>query len=140
MSLLDTPCDVDGWRPPIFITPDDHRRLTALLPAATGPLGPGAALLAEEMRRAHVCEPEEMPAHVVRIGSRLRYRDLDARLTREVILVLPADADPRLGKLSVLTPDGAALIGLPKEQVFPFPGADGEPRQLIVLEVFNDFL
>src|SRR3712207_7483798 len=54
-----------------------------------------------------VCEPEEMPAHIVRVGSRVRYRDLDAGVTREVVLVMPADADPRLHRLSVLTPDGA---------------------------------
>ncbi len=138
--MIDLATEASGWRPPIFITPDDHRRLSSLLPRASGPLGPGAALLAEEMTRAHVCEEAEMPAHIVRIGSRVRYRDLDQRLTREVVLVMPEDADARVGKLSVLTPDGAALIGLPREQVFPFPGADGEPRRLVVLEVFNDWL
>ena len=138
--MIDFDTEAPTRRPPIFITPADHRRLVGLLPRASGPLGPGAALLAEEMTRAHVCEEEDMPAHIVRIGSRVRYRDLDQRLTRDVTLVMPIDADERWGKLSVLTPDGAALIGLPKEQVFPFPGADGEPRRLVVLEVFNDFL
>lgn len=125
-------------RPAIFLSVDDAGRLRRLeLDARTGT---GAALLREELERAHVCEPGDMPARVVRIGSRVRYRDLVSGRTAEVRVVMPPDAAPEQGAVSVAGIPGAALIGVPQDQCFRWRDSEGPLRELLVSEVFDDFL
>jgi regulator of nucleoside diphosphate kinase len=127
-------------RPCIFLTVDDARRLVPLTrqPGAGPP--PARALLAEELARAQLCDPAEMPARIVRLGSRLRYRDLATRKEHLVQLVLPSDADPAEGRISVLDEPGAALIGVPQDMVFRWRDARGRLQGVQVLEVLDDFL
>jgi regulator of nucleoside diphosphate kinase len=50
-------------------------------------------------------------------------------------LVLPENADINAGKISVLTPVGAALIGLSPGQAMEWSGNDGKECLLTVLAV-----
>lgn len=125
-------------RPPIFLTIDDAERLRRLELDVRGETG--AALLREELERAHVCEPKDMPARVVRIGSRVRYRDLASGRTAEVRVVMPSDAAPERGVVSVAGIPGAALIGVPQDQCFRWRDPEGPLRELLVSEVLDDFL
>ena len=50
-------------------------------------------------------------------------------------LVYPGEADIEQGKISILTPIGAALIGLSKGQSIDWATRTGEIRRLTVLEV-----
>ena len=50
-------------------------------------------------------------------------------------LVYPGAADIEQGKGSILTPIGAALIGLSKDQSIDWATRTGETRRLTVLEV-----
>jgi len=52
-----------------------------------------------------------------------------------VQLVYPADADIDAGKVSILTPVGAGLIGLRAGQAIAWPDRDGRARTLRVLGV-----
>jgi regulator of nucleoside diphosphate kinase len=54
---------------------------------------------------------------------------------RTVLLVYPADADIATARVSVLTPIGAALIGLRVGQSISFRTRDGRPQMLTVLRV-----
>lgn len=120
-------------RPAVFISVRDLERFVGLLPQTTAPTTPGAALLAEEVARANICPDNDMPARVVRLGSTVRYRDLDSGRERRITLVLPADADMDLNKVSILAPIGAALIGLPEEQAFSWEEPSGDLRRIVVV-------
>jgi regulator of nucleoside diphosphate kinase len=70
---------------------------------------PGAALLLQEMERATVVS--DPPQHVLAMNGKATF-DYDGRLYRDFQLVYPPCADFTAGRISVLTPVGAALIGL----------------------------
>ena len=73
-------------------------------------------------------------ADVVRIGSIIEFEVDDGRRLK-VQLVLPENADINAGRISVLTPVGAALIGLSPGQSMEWSGNDGKERVLTVLAV-----
>jgi len=72
------------------------------------------------------------------MGSLVRYRDDFTRRIREVRVVYPRDADPAAGRISVLTPVGAALIGLSAGQSMGWRDRRGYVKTLTVLEVQHD--
>jgi len=67
---------------------------------------------------------------VVRMGSQVRYCDDKTGETRDVVLVYPHEADITLKRVSVLTPVGAALIGMSVGQAIEFSNAG--PQQAIL--------
>ena len=93
-----------------------------------------ADYLSRELDRAEVMPVAALPPHVVRMGSSVRYRTGDGE-QREVTLVFPAEADIDRNRVSVMTPIGAALIGLRKGQSIAWPTRDGREQVLTVLAV-----
>jgi regulator of nucleoside diphosphate kinase len=112
--------------PSLLLTEADFTRVMALRPEPA---------LRAELERAIVVAPEAMPDGVVALGSYVRYRDDHAGVSRWVHIVEPDAADMAQGRVSVLAPVGAALLGLSAGQVigWRFPG--GEVRRLCVEEV-----
>jgi len=124
-------------RPQITVSQSEYQKLLALAAAGSGPLSAGAARLFDEMERARIVADQKLPADIVRMGSRVVYRtDRDEEL--EVVLVFPADADISERKISVLTPVGAALIGLRTGQSITWESRDGRNNALTVLSVVQD--
>jgi regulator of nucleoside diphosphate kinase len=122
-------------RPPIILSADDYERLSALAHAARKRMPDLAADLAEEIGRAHVLAKGTDPEHVVRMNSEVEFRDDTTARVQTLRLVYPEAADIAEGKISVLTPVGTALIGLPEGRSISWEGPRGEPRQLTVLAV-----
>ena len=117
--------------PPISVTTADFDRLRGLADTAS----PVAAMLAREIERARLIEPEAAASGLVTMNSRLRYRDDVTGQERTVTLVYPADADISAGRISVMTPVGAALIGLSSGQSIEWESPSGGLRSLTVLAV-----
>lgn len=117
--------------PPIAVTTTDFDRLRALSQASTA----AAAFLAREIERARLIEPEAAGDRLVTMNSRVRYRDDVTGQERVVTLVYPGDADIDAGRISVLTPVGAALIGLSAGQSIEWEQPSGGLRSLTVLGV-----
>ncbi len=69
------------------------------------------------------------------MGSRVDFRDNSTGRMQSVTLVYPGEADIEQGKVSILTPIGAALVGLSKGQSIDWATRTGETRRLIVLAV-----
>ena len=90
--------------------------------------------LKEGLERCRVVEPGRVPKGVVTMHSKVIVRDLKADESETYTLVFPDDADINEGKLSVLAPLGAALLGARAEQVVEFD-APGGTRQLKVEKV-----
>lgn len=91
--------------------------------------------LRNELERAIVVPSDLIALDVVSIHSRVSYRDMASGASREVEIVLPEAADASLGKVSVLAPVGAALIGLRTGQEIEWIFPDGQLRRLRVLGV-----
>jgi regulator of nucleoside diphosphate kinase len=124
-------------RPRIVIAASEHPRLQSLAERALERSAPMGEYLAEELSRAQILPDEQFSPHVVRMGSAVKYRDDAAQRTREVQLVYPHEADIERQRVSVLTPIGAALIGLSPGQSIDWPTPDGRTATLTVLEVRN---
>jgi regulator of nucleoside diphosphate kinase len=68
------------------------------------------------------------------MGSTVRYVT-DTGDDRTVTLVYPAEADISSGKVSILTPIGAALIGLSPGQSIDWQARDGRFHRLTIESV-----
>lgn len=127
-----------GELPPIVIPARDYRRLSALMDAAERAPTPVVEFLSQELSRAEIVEDEESCQHVVRVGSLVSYRDGVNDRYRTVRIVWPLEADVNRDRISVLSPVGAALLGMSPGQSIEWPRPVGEPRTLTVLAVYGD--
>ena len=94
-----------------------------------------AAMLLEEIERAELHEPDTLPEDAITIGSEAEFVDEKTNQLRTVELVMPAEANISLGKISILTPVGAGLIGLREGQQILWPDRDGRERDLTIVQV-----
>ena len=121
-------------KPAISLTRTDHERLGRLAESYIARNPDVAEQLLAELDRARVVEDGRIAADVVRMGSTLRFTT-DAGEDRTVTLVFPGEADIAEGKISVLTPIGAALIGLPEGKSIGWTARDGRTHRLTVESV-----
>ncbi len=121
--------------PPIAITRGDMEKLSRIADSSTGAFAQTAEFLEREIDRAQVIEEFERRPGLVTMGSRVTFRDDVTSQIRTVTLVYPGEADVSLGKISVLTPVGAALIGLSVSQSIEWETQSGGRRSLTVLAV-----
>jgi regulator of nucleoside diphosphate kinase len=121
--------------PPITITKTDLEKLKNFTSAAH--LSPVADYLANELERATVVSALSSAEPVVRLGSRVRFKDSENGAARAVTLVMPNEADIDKGRISILTPVGVALLGLAESQEITFTLPNGAERTVHVVEVTN---
>ena len=128
--------DLNDQPPTIIVSATEQDRLLELALALRTRMPKVAEVLLTEMDRATVVEADAMPADVIRMGSTLIYRD-DEGTEREVTLVYPDQADIKLGRVSIATPIGAALIGLSQGQSIRWLAPNGKDHRLTILKVMN---
>jgi regulator of nucleoside diphosphate kinase len=121
--------------PPIVMSETDFDFLSNLTAARGGALSEVMSFLEQELDRADVLPDRYVPLDAVRLHSRITYRDGLSGQTRSVTLVYPQEEDSELGHVSVLTPVGAALIGLRPGQHIAWQSWAGTARSLEVLTV-----
>ena len=94
-----------------------------------------AMTLAYEIDRAIVMKEDEIPEGTVALGSTVSVQDVDTDVTKTFTLVKPAQANIKTGKVSVLSPMGAAVIGFRKGEtsVWQMPGG---LKRFIILDVY----
>lgn len=120
----------------IYISEVDVPRLHALIDDhLEGRDGAAAERLAAELDRATIAAPERLPADVVTMHSRVAFEDVRSGAIREVVLVYPPASDASAGRLSVLAPIGAALLGLRVGDTIEWPLPDGRTAKIRILEV-----
>lgn len=120
----------------IQVTADDAERLHHLIRNASGTDErdrPYLAALKAELDRATVTSPDQLSPDVVTMNSRVRLRD--GRRTWIMTLVFPEDADPEEGRISVLAPLGAAILGCRVGQRVEFRVPGGDLRSCDILSV-----
>jgi regulator of nucleoside diphosphate kinase len=118
-------------KPAITVTRSDHERLWRLAEAHADRNPDVSEELLAELDRARVVQDGKIGADVVRMGSTLRFTS-DLGEDRTVTLVFPGEADIATGKVSILTPIGAALVGLSAGQSIDWTARDGRVHRLTV--------
>lgn len=121
-------------KPKIVVGQTDHERLSGLATAALERNPEVAEELLAEMDRAKVVADRAVPADVVRMGSFVEFSS-DSAQQRRVQLVYPGEADIAEGRASVMTPIGAALVGLSAGQSIAWTARDGRRHTLTVVSV-----
>ena len=122
-------------RPPIVLCLSDYDALekAALSALLTAPRVAGALL--EEVDRAGVVADADLPRDAVRLGSWVEFTDSAEAAPRRVRLVGRSPPDLSPDELSVLTTEGAALVGLREGQTIIWPDRLGADRVLTVVTV-----
>jgi regulator of nucleoside diphosphate kinase len=77
-----------------------------------------------ELDRAILVDRDLLPPDRVALNSTVTVRDVDADMAHAYELVLPAEADPSRGRISVLAPLATALLGFRtgSEVIWKMPG------------------
>src|SRR5689334_3369831 len=121
-------------RSPIQITSGDKERLEDLLAeAAAMRTQPRADLqaLEQELRRAVVVDPGEIPADVITMNSRAEMQDLETGERLTFTLVFPSQARIEEEKISVFAPIGAGMLGYRVGDEFEWQVPDGVRRMRV---------
>lgn len=121
--------------PKIKVTAEDHERLAGLVTAAMDRMPEVVGYLSDELDRAQVVRAGRSALGFVRMGSEVEFRDDTTGKVQVVSLVYPGEADIGQGRISVLTPVGAALLGLSKGQSIDWATRTGAAKRLTVLDV-----
>lgn len=91
-------------------------------------------VLRQELERARLVEPTEVPPDVITMHSRVHLEDPQTRQKIHCTLVFPEDAVAADERISVLAPLGAAILGCRTGDVIRF-AAPGGRRTVRVLNV-----
>jgi regulator of nucleoside diphosphate kinase len=99
----------------VYISEFDLKRLKGLIKFAEERWDKRAVQyleeLDEELDRAEVVKPEEIPTDVITMNSTFRLSNLDSGEEVVYTLVFPSKADSTTGKISILAPIGTAVLG-----------------------------
>ncbi|MDC9580409.1 nucleoside diphosphate kinase regulator [Xenorhabdus sp. PR6a] len=122
-------------KPKIIINELDAERLDSLLEQSAFANTRIADALNEELDRAEIVAPANIPADVVTMNSEIRFIDLGSHEERVRTLVYPAALQDSTQHLSVMAPLGAALLGLRVNDEITWQLPNGETTRLKVLEI-----
>jgi regulator of nucleoside diphosphate kinase len=112
----------------IYVTSNDFDRLR-FISGMTEAKDRGDLMdLVDELNRAVVVPAAEVPADVITMNSRVRLTDLASGKTHEYTLVYPHDANYAEGKVSIVAPVGAAMIGYREGDEFEWEVPAGRRR------------
>jgi regulator of nucleoside diphosphate kinase len=117
----------------IYLSKEDHAVLNHLLRGLSARIDTVFRLRAE-LARAIVLDVDEVPQEAIGLNSRVELEDLDTGEIENYVLTLPGHSDFDQGRLSVLTPIGAGLLGYAEGDEIEWP-TPGGLRRIRVLQV-----
>ncbi|WP_114767117.1 nucleoside diphosphate kinase regulator [Vibrio rhodolitus] len=91
--------------------------------------------LEEELERGNIVAPQDVPANVVTMNSRVRFIIEATKKEFEMTLVYPRDMDNSLDKVSILAPIGSALLGLSIGDSIHWPKPDGTDVNVTIQDI-----
>lgn len=122
-------------RPPIHMIDTEAELLSELAVQMEVRLPQVSKLLLEEITRATLHTAERMPRDIVTMQATVRFVDVESGKDNTYQLTFPQQADIAAGRISILTPVGAGLIGLREGQSILWPNRVGHERELKIIEV-----
>lgn len=120
--------------PAIIISEQDLHRLETMLEHQPK-LTPTMQLLEEELARADVVAPQDMPANVVTMNAKVLLTIAPSTEASEITLVYPHDFKGEKGQVNVVAPIGAAILGLAEGQEIEWPQPDGQMMKVKIEKV-----
>ena len=121
--------------PPLVVSSRDLSRLEALHDTPVLRRHPAALALMDELNRADVRTPDDMPDNVVTMHSRVECEDELTGEHHRLTLVYPHEANVETGLVSVLAPVGSALLGLSVGQTIDWQASGNRPLRLRVTAI-----
>jgi len=121
----------------IYITQHDLQRLKKLLNDLSKESNHqdfSVQELKDEMNRALVVSPKEVPENVITMNSRVLMRDVESGNDMTLWLVFPDKVDAVKNPVSILSPLGTAMIGYKVGDVFTWESPTGK-KQIEVLDI-----
>lgn len=121
--------------PNIFISTRDYGRLENLARIHLESSHPVAGLLLGELERATVCAPDAIGRDVVTMNSRIVFSTGPGTGVRSGTMVYPEDYYPMGQHVSVMSPLGAAMLGLRSGERMPFTDLQGNRFSVTIEDV-----
>ena len=121
-------------RPTIIISQQDLQRLETMLEHQSK-LSPTMQHLEDEIARADVVAPQDVPQNVVTMNARVRIIIAPSRDSTDITLVYPHDFRGEKGQVNILAPVGAAILGLAEGQEIEWPQPDGHLMKVKIEKV-----
>lgn len=131
--MTNFPCGEE--RPPVHLLASESDLVASLALQSERRQPVVAAMLLEEIERAELHDPETMPPNHAALNSYISFVDEKTAQARKLQLVLPAEANIAEGRISILTPMGAALYGLAAGACISWPDLDGNERPIRIVRV-----
>ena len=122
-------------KPEITVSTSDLERLEGLLSKPPTRNRSDLDGLRAELDRANILDTDGMPADVIMMNSRARFREETSGREYELTLAWPHEANAADGKVSIFSPAGSALLGLSVGQCIDWQTPEGHAIQLRVLAV-----
>ena len=119
----------------IVITESDLKRLTEVFqitPSLRGRNRQHYENLQEELDRARIVDPKDVPEDVVTMNSLVRLKDLDTSEEKTYWLVFPEKSNISQQAISVLAPIGTALLGCREGDTIEWEAPRGTKRFMII--------
>ena len=121
-------------KPNIIISEQDLHRLETMLEHQTV-LTPTMKHLEDELARAEVVEPQNVPTDVVSMNAKVLITIAPATESTEITLVYPHDFKGEKGQVNSIAPIGAAILGLSEGQDIEWPQPDGHMMKVKIEKV-----
>ncbi|MBI1453412.1 MULTISPECIES: nucleoside diphosphate kinase regulator [Acinetobacter] len=121
-------------QPNIVLSEQDLNRLETML-EHQDQLTPTMKHLENELARAEVVAPQDVPANVVSMNAKVLIKIAPATEATEITLVYPHDFRGDKGQVNVLAPVGAAILGLAEGQEIEWPQPDGHIMKVKIEKV-----
>ena len=122
-------------KPNIIISAQDLHRLETMLGHQQGKLTETMKHLEDELARAEVVEPDQVPANVVSMNAKVLITLAPSMEATEITLVYPHDFRGEKGQVNVIAPIGAAILGLAEGQEIEWPQPDGHVMRVKIEKV-----
>jgi regulator of nucleoside diphosphate kinase len=122
-------------KPKITMSSHDFERLEALLEGLPANAFPGKDALQDELDRADIVDPRQMPPTVVTMNSTVRFINENTREEFCMTLAYPKDVQGKPDRISILAPVGSALLGLSIGDVIEWPLPGGGTIRVRIVDI-----
>jgi regulator of nucleoside diphosphate kinase len=122
-------------KPEITLSRLDAERLERMLDSLDSASFPGRRELEEEIVRARIVEPAQVPPTVVTMNSKVRFKIKSSDTEFSLTLVYPGDTHGSNDRISILAPVGSALLGLNEGDEIAWPAPGGGMMDVRIIEV-----
>ena len=121
--------------PALIISSLDLQRIEELLEIEPHRSNSGVASLRNELARAKILEPAEMPGDIVTMNSTATVENESSGEIRELTLVYPREADGAANRISVFAPVGIAMLGMRVGESIDWQVPGGRSLRLRIREI-----